>query len=140
MQQRIIGALRARVESRFPRFRNRFKNVRATVSFSLSLSHLGSPPHGAILIKRAVSNGCLLRRRILAHLYLAVLSGRKARNPERLLLFLFHSSSPSFPTKSRSRGSFLVNIAVSSKRLEYGKSTSLLSPIGSSTGLYTARI
>lgn len=132
MQQRIIGALRARVESRFPRFRNRFKNVRATVSFSLSLSHLGSPPHGAILIKRAVSNGCLLRRRILAHLYLAVLSGRKARNPERscsTLLLL--------PTKSRSRGSFLVNIAVSSKRLEYGKSTS---PIGSSTGLYTARI
>lgn len=37
--QRIIGALRARVESRFPRFRNRFKNVRATVFFSFSLSH-----------------------------------------------------------------------------------------------------
>ena len=58
----------------------------------------------------------------------------------RTTLFLFHSSSLSFPTKSRSRGSFLVNIAVSSKRLQYGKSTSLLSPIGSSTGLYTARI
>lgn len=128
----IEGACRVAVSP----FQKPFQK-RSCHSFSLSLSHLGSPPHGAILIKRAVSNGCLLRRRILAHLYLAVLSGRKARNPERLLLFLFHSSSPSFPTKSRSRGSFLVNIAVSSKRLEYGKSTS---PIGSSTGLYTARI
>lgn len=128
----IEGACRVAVSP----FQKPFQK-RSCHSFSLSLSHLGSPPHGAILIKRAVSNGCLLRRRILAHLYLAVLSGRKARNPERLFLFLFHSSSPSFPTKSRSRGSFLVNIAVSSKRLEYGKSTS---PIGSSTGLYTARI
>lgn len=40
--QRIIRALRARVESRFPRFRNRFKNVRATVFFSFSLSRIAS--------------------------------------------------------------------------------------------------
>lgn len=129
--QRIIGALRARVESRFPRFRNRFKNG-SCHSFSLFLSlasRLGLLPHCAILIGCVVSNGCLLLRRILVHLYLAVLSGRRARNPQRRCSFF---SSTSW---SRIGGSFLVNIAVSSKRFEYGKSI-VFSPIGSNVGSY----
>lgn len=127
--QRIIGALRARVESRFPRFRNRFKNVRATVFFSFSLSHRVLAYFLTVQFWSDVSNGCLLLRRILVHLYLAVLSGRRARNPQRRCSFF---SSTSW---SRIGGSFLVNIAVSSKRFEYGKSI-VFSPIGSNVGSY----
>lgn len=144
--QRIIGALRARVESRLLCFRNRFKsrfrNVRAIVFFFLSWltsSRCNSDRMCGIEWLLVTAGG----RRILVHLYLAVLSARRARNSERRCFFFsstFLSHVPSQPRLDRESKDRFSLISPSPRNgSRYGKSVRVLD-IGSNTRLYSTDI